>query len=116
MTRAGFAVSFAALSAACSSDRPSAVTGPPQASGSKQSVRITNFAFAPQELKVTKGTIVEWTNDDVAIHTVSADDDSFDSNSFKQRETFRLTASRVGTFTYFCRIHPYMKGKLTVTP
>jgi plastocyanin len=31
-------------------------------------------------------------------------------------EKFRLTASKPGTFPYFCSIHPRMTGKVVVEP
>ena len=69
----------------------------------------------PPNLSVTSGTTVTWTNEDPDQHTVSADDGAFDSSAFGQGQTFQFTAGAPGTYTYFCRIHPFMKGTLTVT-
>jgi plastocyanin len=97
----------------CFSDRPG--TGPsPPASGND--VAIADFAFAPANLSVPTGETVTWTNMDDVAHTVSADNDAFDSGAFGAGTTFQLTAGPPGAYTYFCQIHPFMKGTLTVTP
>jgi plastocyanin len=97
----------------CFSDRPA--TGPtPPAGGSD--VAIENFAFAPANLSVQTGDAVTWTNMDNVSHTVTADNDAFDSGALGAGATFQLTAGPPGTYTYFCQIHPFMKGTLTVTP
>jgi plastocyanin len=99
---------------ACFSDRPA--TGPEMpVSGS--TVSITNFAYLPGNLSVATGTSVTFTNTDNVQHTVSSDDNkAFDSGAFNQGMSFQLTAGPPGTYPYFCRIHPFMKGTLTVTP
>ena len=68
-------------------------------------------------LSAPAGTVVTWTNHDDVAHTVSSDDDqAFDSEAFGQGETFQLTAGDPGTYTYLCRIHPFMKATLIITP
>lgn len=99
--------------AGCFSDRPA--TGPNMPG--TPSVVIENFAFAPPDLTVATGTTVIWTNHDDVSHTVTADDDNaFDSSAFGQGMSFSITAGAPGTYTYFCRIHPFMRATLTVTP
>jgi plastocyanin len=100
--------------AACFSDRPT-TTGPePPASG--DAVSIENFAFVPPNLSVVSGTTVTWTNTDQVQHTVSSDDGhTFESSAFGQGQQFQFTAAAPGTYTYTCRIHPFMHGTLTVT-
>ncbi len=107
----GLTVLLAASLTSCISDRPSLtdVTG-------ATSVRISNFAFAPVDITVPLGAVLTWTNDDAAPHTVTADNGAFDSIVLNQNGVFQYTASTAGTFTYYCRVHPYMKAKLTVTP
>jgi plastocyanin len=113
LVRLVVAASITAL-ADCFSDRPA--TGP-AAPGSGSDVRIDNFAFVPASLSVPTGTTVTWTNEDAIQHTVSSDDGTtFDSGAFSQGKTFEFTAGPPGTYTYFCRIHPFMKATLTVSP
>ena len=97
----------------CFSDRPA--TGPTPPAGGND-VAVENFAFAPANLSVQTGDAVTWTNMDDVSHTVTADNDAFDSGAFGAGASFQLTAGPPGTYTYFCEIHPFMKGTLTVTP
>ena len=97
----------------CFSDRPATGPAPPVTGNA---VAVANFAYAPPSLSVRTGDTVTWTNMDDISHTVSADNDAFDSGVFGHGMTFQLTAGAPGTYTYFCRIHPFMKGTLTVTP
>lgn len=79
---------------------------------SGDTVSITGFAFDPADLQVASGTEVTWTNDDPTPHTVTADDGSFDSGTVEPGATFAVAVD--GSITYFCAIHPSMKGSLTV--
>jgi len=110
---AGVLAVLAGALAGCFSDRPA--TGPePPASG--DAVSIQNFAFVPPNLSVVTGTTVTWTNQDAEQHTVSSDDGhSFNSSAFGRNQTFQFTAGAPGTYTYTCRIHPFMHGTMTVT-
>jgi plastocyanin len=105
-------VTLAVAAAGCVSDRPGPA-GPGDTSG--EQVRIRGFAFVPRELTIPVGTPVVWTNEDGVLHTVTAEDGSFDSSTFGEGRTFRLTPDRAGTFPYICAVHPFMHGTLRVT-
>jgi plastocyanin len=99
---------------------PLPITPLSQASVSENTITIRNFAFDPQTLTVNAGSIVRWENRDNAPHRIvfidSAGRDtdvdsgvlspsqSWSSNQFKQP----------GTYSYYCKIHPDMKGKIIV--
>jgi plastocyanin len=83
------------------------------ASGSAQ-VSMKNLRFSPSDLTVTKGTTVNWNNDDSTPHTVTADDGLFDSGNMDRGRAFSFTFDQTGTFEYSCTIHPNMTGKVTV--
>jgi plastocyanin len=76
--------------------------------------------FDPAEIPVKVGTTVVWTNKDSASHTVTSGDPSagpsgtFDSGLIKANNTFQYKFSSAGTTEYFCTIHPWMTGKVTV--
>ena len=97
----------------CFSDRPA--TGPTPPVGGRE-IAVANFAFVPANLSVKTGDTVTWTNMDDVSHTVTADNGAFDSGALGHGASFQLTAGLPGTYTYFCQIHPFMKGTLTVTP
>jgi plastocyanin len=73
-------------------------------------VAIEGFAFDPQSIEVPAGTEITWTNNDPTDHTVTAEDDSFDSGPIASGDTFSTTIDGSGAVTYFCAIHPTMKG------
>jgi plastocyanin len=77
-------------------------------------VQITNFAFGPADLTVTKGTTVTWTNADAVQHSVVADDASFQSDALPKGTTFVAKFDSTGQFAYRCGIHPQMAGTITV--
>ncbi len=80
----------------------------------------TNECFVPFEVTVDVGGVVTWSNDDSAAHTVTAgsagDGPSgvFDSSLFMAATTFSHTFEAEGEFPYFCMVHPWMEGIVTV--
>jgi plastocyanin len=80
-------------------------------------VEISNFAYSPQNITVKKGTTVTWTNRDSAAHDVVEKDDKEGPKSklLQTGETYSYTYNTVGTFEYFCTVHPSMTGTVTVT-
>lgn len=77
-------------------------------------VKIDNFSFDPQTITVKAGTEITWTNKDDIPHNVVAEDKSFKSKVLDTDEKFTMTASKPGTYMYYCAIHPKMTGKLVV--
>jgi plastocyanin len=79
-------------------------------------VSIHNFMFTPDVMTVPAGTTVVWQNDDTSPHTVSSLDGTFHSSALDTKDKFSFTFDKTGTFEYFCRLHPRMKGKVVVAP
>jgi len=78
-------------------------------------VLVKNVAFNPQEVRTTVGKPVTWKFDDGGLeHTVTADDNSFDSGR-KSSGTFARTFSAAGTFNYHCQVHSRMHGTIIVS-
>lgn len=73
--------------------------------------------FAHQDIKVTVGTTVAWTNRDGVPHTTTevSDTNIWDSFALQPGQSFSFTFSEAGTFNYFCAIHPTMRATVTVT-
>jgi plastocyanin len=88
----------------------------PEISIDSSDITIANFNFGPDELEVKVGTKVTWTNQEGTRHTVTSDDESFDSGAIENGGTFSFTFNEVGTFIYHCNIHPAMVGAVIVTP
>jgi len=77
-------------------------------------VKIDNFSFTPQEIRVKVGTTVTWTNRDDIPHTVTSTDQVFKSKALDTDDKFSFTPSKPGTYSYYCSIHPKMTGKVIV--
>ena len=77
-------------------------------------IEISDFAFVPATFAVSVGTTVTWIHSDSPLHTVSSRDDLFDSGNFSRGATFSHTYEQSGIFEYYCKIHPYMTGKIVV--
>lgn len=73
-----------------------------------QAVTIDKFAFTPKEIIIKPGTTVVWTNKDQTPHTVTARDKSFHSAGLDTGDSYRYTFAKVGDFSYFCSMHPFM--------
>jgi len=80
----------------------------------------TNSCFIPNPVTVELGTIVTWENTDTAAHTATAgtaaDGPSgvWDSSLIMAGASFSYTTDTVGSFDYFCMVHPWMAGTLIV--
>ena len=78
---------------------------------------IANFRF--QDLTLSVGDSVEWTNIDSAPHTATSGDSPdpsgvWDSGNLNKDSKFKFTFTEAGTFSYFCKIHPSMQATVTV--
>jgi plastocyanin len=78
--------------------------------------RISRHAYWPSRLEIEAGTTVEWVNDDVAHHSITAVDASFDSGILGGGEVWRARFNEPGTYLYQCGPHPYMQGVVVVSP
>ena len=87
---------------------------------------LDNSCFKPYIVNILVGDTVTWTNNDDAIHVVVSgapnsesfkdfeDGEIFDSGFLKSNETFSHTFIEEGIFGYFCTLHPWMNGFVTV--
>ena len=81
----------------------------------KDVVNIDNFTFTPGELTVPAGTTVKFVNRDDIPHTVVESNKVFRSKPMDTDDSYSFTFANVGTFSYFCSLHPHMTGKVIVT-
>lgn len=79
-----------------------------------EKVKIVEFTYQPDPVVVQSGGKVIWQNEDMAPHTATADDGSFDTGTLERGKLKAETFKEAGTFTYFCEIHPDMKGTVEV--
>jgi plastocyanin len=78
--------------------------------------------YDPSDTYVTPGSTITWTNSDTAAHTVTSGtptdgpDNKFDSGLFGPGKKFETILVEKGTYSYFCQVHPWMTGSITVDP
>jgi plastocyanin len=77
-------------------------------------IEIDNFKFGVVSIVVAKGTIVTWTNHDDVPHTVVSSTKLFKSPPLDTDQKFSYTFNDVGTFEYYCSLHPRMTGTIVV--
>lgn len=109
-----FARIFALLGILATAVLAEAVWGVPDPQPAMAEVKIDNFSFGPNDLKVAVGTTVTWTNRDDIPHNIVSTDGVFKSKVLDTDEKFSFTFSKAGTYPYFCAIHPKMTGKVVV--
>jgi plastocyanin len=85
-----------------------------KAAAQTRTIIISGFKYQPDVLTVNAGDTVEWKNNDIVPHTVTADDKSFTSGAIRPGATWKFVAKKSGTFSYTCTPHPNMHGKLVV--
>jgi len=77
--------------------------------------------FIPSPVTVDIGATVTWENDDTAAHTATAGSATdgpsgvFDSSLIMAGSSFSHTFDSAGTYDYFCMVHPWMTGIVTVS-
>lgn len=80
----------------------------------------TNSCYLPADITINAGDTVEWVNMDTAAHTVTggspADGPSgvFDSSLVMSSASYSFTFEDAGSYDYFCMVHPWMVGSVTV--
>lgn len=74
---------------------------------------MTAMRFGAVPAGIKAGDTILWVNRDMVPHTATAQDRSFDVNLPAGRSA-RMTVQRPGSFAFYCRFHPAMRGTLTV--
>ncbi len=92
-----------------------AQTGSSAGNAETHVIVIKQMRFDPQQLSIKAGDRVEWTNQDIFTHTVTANDGSFDSGPIEPGQSWSTTIRNPGTIGYHCRPHPNMAAELTVS-
>ena len=92
----------------------------------KGATTLGDKAYLPSLVRIEVGSTVVWTNDDNNLHTVTSGTpntanvgEAFDSGLtalITPAKTYSHKFTNTGEFTYFCRVHPTMVGKIVVVP
>jgi plastocyanin len=75
---------------------------------------LTTTAYVPNPIAVPVGTTIKWTNNDNVGHTVSSQNNLWDSGDIEPGATYSRTFQSTGTFPYYCAYHPGMVGTISV--
>lgn len=79
--------------------------------------------YSPETVETTVGSMVTWRNDDSLPHTVTSGtvennspqpDGKFDSGIMNAGATFPFVFDTAGEYPYYCMLHPWMTGQVTV--
>ena len=86
---------------------------------SRPGCQDTDSCYIPSKIIAKQGQTITWKNEDVAFHSVTSgiyDEPTtlFDSGHLDPEEKFSYTFDEKGAFDYFCTLHPWMAGKVTV--
>lgn len=91
---------------------PAATAGTPAGAANKASIGFD--AVRPETLDIVRGESVTWTNDSARVHTVTADDEAFDSGRLAASDTFAHRFANAGVTPYHCTLHPLIRGVVAV--
>ena len=104
-----------AVKSAREEDSPKDGGDAPVNAAATRSVTISDFEFTPATVNVSVGDTVTWTNRGPTAHTATANGGSFDSGNLNRGQSFSRRFTAAGTFSYFCRPHPFMTGRVVVS-
>jgi plastocyanin len=85
-----------------------------QAAGRNHEVKIEGMKFIPERIEVAPGDTVTWTNKDFLPHTVTATGAKLESGELGPNKSWKHKFGRKGDIPYICRLHPTMKGFVSV--
>ncbi|MFN2570386.1 MAG: cupredoxin family copper-binding protein [Gemmatimonadales bacterium] len=92
----------------------SAPNGGVRGTGPGAAGEMRTMTFSPKRIEIAAGGAVTWTNNDQLVHTVSADDGSWDSGPVEPGKTWSHTFTAAGDYAFHCTPHPFMKGVVHV--
>ncbi len=79
-----------------------------------------DLCYDPPHIIIFEGTEVTWKNDDTAAHTVTSGSPQdgpagkFDSSLVIAGDTYSYKFEDKGEYVYFCMVHPWMIGSVSV--
>lgn len=88
-------------------------------SASRPGCDESDWCYSPSKVTTAVGNTITWINEDSGFHTVTSgyydsSDGMFDSGHIDPGKTFSYTFAKSGDFHYYCNLHPWMEGTVTV--
>jgi plastocyanin len=75
---------------------------------------MRTMVFGPRRIEIPVGGSITWTNNDPLVHTITADDGSWDSGPIEPGKTWTHTFTQPGEYSFHCTPHPFMKAIVVV--
>ena len=80
---------------------------------------IEDICYIPSNIVVEKGKPVTWLNEDSSFHSVTSGfypepSGLFDSGHLDPYQSYTLSFDEIGTYDYFCTLHPWMFAQVIV--
>jgi plastocyanin len=76
-------------------------------------VMVDKLVFTPAEVSAKVGDTIEWVNRDILAHTATVKGGM--EVMIPARKTGRVMLQKAEAIDYYCRFHPNMKGRITVS-
>ena len=90
--------------------------GVPEGSAQTFTAVLHHADVTPAQIKVLRGDDVVWRNASFRNHTVTSAAGGFDSGIVQPGRTFTHLFGADGSFSYACKLHPSVQGKVDVYP
>lgn len=87
---------------------------------SRPGCEAINNCYVPSVYAAAVGEPITWTNKDSAFHSVTSGTydnpkETFDSGYMNPYDSYTLSFDASGTYQYYCTLHPWMQGTVSVT-
>jgi plastocyanin len=107
----------AVLAAGCGSDPKPTPVSETSKHVPVTKVKMSDYKYAPAKVEIKQDTVISFTNDKNDAHTATSTEKGlFDSGDVTKSVPEKVTFEKPGTFTYYCKYHPRMKGTVKVDP
>jgi plastocyanin len=73
-------------------------------------INMTDDSFAQTQVQIAAGQSVVWMNGSTMVHTVTADDGTFDSGDVAVGTPYSQEFDTPGTYPYYCQYHGGVGG------
>ncbi|MGH1575177.1 cupredoxin domain-containing protein [Methylobacterium sp. P31] len=77
-------------------------------------IRVEDLAFVPAHVSARVGDTIEWVSRDFVAHTATERDGRWDV-AIPAGGTGHVVLMQAGEAEYYCRYHPTMRGRISVT-
>jgi plastocyanin len=78
-------------------------------------ITMRDLEITPAEANAKVGDTIEWVNEDIFMHSATARNGDWDVE-LPPNKTVTLVLKKAGAIDYYCRFHPNMKARLTISP